>query len=628
MKILLLILILLSSKFIYSQDEVAKEYLIEEIKIESLKVATDIFDSPVRISILDKTKINSFNGDKLSDVLNHTSGFYIKNYGGGLSLQTISLNGLSTEQTLVLVDGQKMNSNQNSISDLSLISKSEIEKIEVINSGASAIYGSDAIAGVVNITTTKGKYNRPLSLNVEATSGSYGYGRLSTGLSFGVESFNLYAAFIREYAKNDFNYFFLNGNTIEEKNRSHSDYNTNSFYFNLNYKTGIHSELSLKSKYISAFRNLPGIESGNVPSKSNQTDENFDLQLDYSYHGKINFHSQTYFQNYLMKYILPSSINDFYKIFEVKNISQVSIENFTGGVEAGYSTLNSGNISDFKGRIKLSGFLSSVHSLGEKFKIYPSVRIDNYSDIDQTSFTAKTGFNYKPFSETDFNIRINAGKNFRAPTFNDLYWNNSGNLNLKPEKSYNLDAGFIYGFNFLSENIFNFSFTFIDYRDRIIWIPGTSGLWRPENVSGTESYIYFAGLESKIELSKNLFIGFSNSITLNKAIRTSNDELRGKRLSYVPLEQYQSALRINFKNIGLNLFYSLIGKRYSDQLNRNALPVTDILDGNINYSLKLFQTETTIRFEVNNILNADYQMVSGYPMPLRNFKLSLKLNYK
>ena len=60
--------------------------------------------------------------------------------------------------------------------------------------------------------------------------------------------------------------------------------------------------------------------------------------------------------------------------------------------------------------------------------------------------------NVKPFRDIKLNIKASAGNNYAAPTFNELYWKELGNKDLKPERSLNMEAGFIYGFNFISDN--------------------------------------------------------------------------------------------------------------------------------------------------------------------------------
>ena len=241
--------------------------------------------------------------------------------------------------------------------------------------------------------------------------------------------------------------------------------------------------------------------------------------------------------------------------------------------------------------------------------------------------TGKAGLNFRPLSTHDLHFRLNAGNNFRVPTFNDMYWLGAGNMNLLPETSVNIDVGGIYAFKFFTENIVNLNYSFIDYRDRITWLPGSTGAWRPENIDHSVSNIFSVTLESSL-VNINSFTAMMNlGLTFNDAYRISNDELNKNKLTYVPLEQFQSGLNLSLHGVSLNLYYSLIGKRYSDQQNKNFLPVTDILDGKVNYSFDLFRIKTKLSFEVNNIFNNNYQLISGYPMPLRNYRVSIKINY-
>ncbi len=86
-------------------------------------------------------------------------------------------------------------------------------------------------------------------------------------------------------------------------------------------------------------------------------------------------------------------------------------------------------------------------------------------------------------------------------------------------------------------------------------------------------------------------------------------------------------LSLNYKKTGLNLFYNLTGKRYTDFENVNFLPAIDYVEGNIFQDFKISKIKFRVKFEINNILNADYQIISGYPMPLRNYKINLNLEY-
>ncbi|HEX2787656.1 MAG TPA: hypothetical protein VHP32_07100, partial [Ignavibacteria bacterium] len=74
-------------------------------------------------------------------------------------------------------------------------------------------------------------------------------------------------------------------------------------------------------------------------------------------------------------------------------------------------------------------------------------------------------------------------------------------------------------------------------------------------------------------------------------------------------------------------FYSYFGRRFSDSENLNALKPASVIDGNIFYDLILENVHGQIKFEFNNLTNTDYQLISGYPLPLRNYLLTFNLKY-
>jgi len=91
----------------------------------------------------------------IPEILSHTPGINIQQYGGLGQLSTVSIRGSSAEQVLVLLDGIPLNTCQGGGVDFSTIPLDEVERIEVVRGGGTAVYGPDAIGGVVNIITTR-----------------------------------------------------------------------------------------------------------------------------------------------------------------------------------------------------------------------------------------------------------------------------------------------------------------------------------------------------------------------------------------------------------------------------------------------------------------------------------------
>jgi len=611
-------------------------YRVEEINVISTRTGSTVFTSPTSIKIIDEKQILSVNGDRLSDVLKTSGNVFLKSYGNNASLSTISLNGLGAEHTLILIDGKKQNSFQNSQSDLNLLPKDKIEKIEILNNGSSSIYGSNAIGGVVNIIT-KNEETDKMKVKVSGSYGSYGYGKYGVNIinSNGKLNYDLY--YFKEKSEDNFKYYYNDGIIKTEKERINNKFDADNIYLNLNYRLNKRNDLRLNSGYFSQTRNNPGIEAGTPPSASKQSDKNWNSNLIYKYNrdDKLIITSEINYQNNLMKYNEPGLSDSYYKNYVISGNTSISLRSDFIKNTTGIEYINAGiKGSSFYGDIsrkQYSVFSANEISLTDKLKFFPSVRLDYMSDLSKNVVTGKFGINYRPFDRYNLNFRASAGNNFSAPTFNELYWQNIGNRDLSPEKSINFDAGLIYRFTAFAENTVELNYTKIKIEDKIVWKPAEYGFWRPYNIDKSESNILSFDLKSKLSLSKNLNMGFAYNYTYNKSTKESSDypgdESQGKQIFYIPVEMSKMGFEAEYKGVSLNLFYSFTGRRYSDYANRNRLPVIDLLDGNIGYRFSLKNLSISTRLEINNILNEDYQVMQGYPMPLRNYKINLSLSY-
>lgn len=634
---LLYILLFLSFGVTSAQESSSKDTLFktDEINVISNRIETNIFWSPTSINLIDNNQVNSSNGERLSDILKSSGNIFIKSYGSNASLNTISLNGLGAEHTLILINGSKLNSFQNSQTDLSVIPKDKIEKIEILNNGASSIYGSNAIGGVVNIITNDNHSDKP-ELKITGSYGSYEQQKLSVEYNSSIDKLNFDILFSREKAKDNFKYYYDNGVDKITKERVNNDFNSNHLYINLDYKFNPENELKYNSGYFAQSRNLPGMETGTPPSYAEQKDFNWNNNFSYKhiFRKDLSFVSELNFQNNLMKYKDLISY-DFYKNRIISNTSflNLKIKNFknTTGYEVLYTDLNTGNYESLVHRNQYGVFSASEYVLKEKLKIFPSLRYDYISDINKNIVTGKLGINIKPLDKLNLNIRSSIGSNFSAPTFNELYWLSSGNLNLKPEKSINYDAGIIFGFDFITDNIIEINYTYINLDDKIVWKPAEMGLWKPLNIDKSESNIFSLNAKLKKIISKEFQVRLDYDYTYNKSEKMSEDypgdPSYGKQIFYVPIEISKINFEASYKKSGINLFYSFFGKRYSDFENKNSLPVIDLLDGNVYYSFGFSKITLSAKLEINNILNEDYSILPGYPMPLRNYKFIISLIY-
>ena len=123
----------------------------DSILITATRGPSLVAEIPSSVDIVNNKRITSRIPQNIAEVLQDVPGLFIKDYGGVSGLKTISLRGASTEQVLILMDGQRLNNAQNGQVDLGLISVQGVERIEVVRGANSALYGADAVGGVVNI---------------------------------------------------------------------------------------------------------------------------------------------------------------------------------------------------------------------------------------------------------------------------------------------------------------------------------------------------------------------------------------------------------------------------------------------------------------------------------------------
>ncbi len=167
-------LILLSSFVAYgneSSGESAEPVDLKPVVITGSRTAHRLEDSPVPVEVLTKEDIEASGGESVADVLDGQVGVRVQQTFQGASVQ---LQGLDSKYVLILVDGERVGGRIAGAVDLSRIYVENIERIEIVKGATCALYGSDAMGGVINIITRHS--DKPIQGNARIT---YGSGLLS-----------------------------------------------------------------------------------------------------------------------------------------------------------------------------------------------------------------------------------------------------------------------------------------------------------------------------------------------------------------------------------------------------------------------------------------------------------------
>lgn len=179
-----LVLLSLSAE-VSAQSNVAMQDSIPEIVVTGTGTEHYLKDAPVQTEVISRKMLDSYAGATLEDILSGLCASF--DFSAGDMGANMQLGGLSNGYILILVDGKKMHGDVGGQNNLGLIDPARIERIEIVKGAASALYGSDAIAGVVNIILKKHREN----ILIENTSrgGSYGEFRQSNTVQFKVGKF-------------------------------------------------------------------------------------------------------------------------------------------------------------------------------------------------------------------------------------------------------------------------------------------------------------------------------------------------------------------------------------------------------------------------------------------------------
>lgn len=175
-----------------AQQDVWRSDSLQEVVVTGTGTQHLLKDAPVQTEVISHRQLQQYAGKSIEDILaGLTASFAFNENDMGSHLQ---MNGLGNSYVLVLVDGRRLHGDNGGENDLSLIDPHNIEKIEIVKGASSALYGSDAIAGVINIITKK---HRQQGLMLENTSrfGSYGDIRQHNGIAWNIGKFSSYTNF-------------------------------------------------------------------------------------------------------------------------------------------------------------------------------------------------------------------------------------------------------------------------------------------------------------------------------------------------------------------------------------------------------------------------------------------------
>lgn len=552
------------------------------------------------------------NGPLLTSLLAFNSNIYFKENGYGM-VSSPAFRGTNASHTAVVWNGININSPLTGQLDFNTVTPFNYDDLVVRSGGSSVLYGTGAIGGSIHLNNQL-RFQEHFENRLMTGYGSFDTRSLNFKQDFGTKKWAYSLGVNTIVSDNDYR-FIETGDRNE--NAAFEQWGIN---FSAGHRLGASSLLKLYHQTQIGDRNLSGTLV--APGRSRYKDDRHQTQLHYQLgHGKTTsqvriahlYEQYRFFENKENPGFSFGKVNTLLARYQMDTELTPKIKLNTAlqftNLEGRGSNLGGVSRNDF------STILIAKHRLSEKFVYNLNARKDFITDFNAPWVY---GFDFAYSLTPKYSLKLNASRNFRVPTFNDLYWQPGGNLDLVTETSYQLDLGQQFRFGNMQ---FLLNGYYIDTQDMIRWLPSTNGIWSPVNVDSVTIY----GLEGEMDFSKEIGKQQSVELNLNYAYTVSKDDSTNEQLIYVPFHRGTGSVAYRFGVF--RAFYqhlyngavSIIGGELEDyQVTNVGLEYQSKSKNRWSYSLG---------FTLNNLFNAYYENVALRPMPNRNLQTYLILNF-
>ena len=219
-----------------------------------------------------------------------------------------------------------------------------------------------------------------------------------------------------------------------------------------------------------------------------------------------------------------------------------------------------------------------------------------------------------------YQLKLNASKNFRIPTYNDLYWQGLGNPNLQPEKSYQAELTNVFHWE---ENRLTITGYYNSVTNLLQWVPDISGVFRPQNTNNVEIY----GVESILNLQKS-FGKHTVTGAATFAYTVSENKDTGRQLIYVPFYKVTASVGYQYKKFTAYYQYLNTDEVFTTTDHATEHILDSYMVANLGAEYNLGKDNTyKLGAQVLNLWDESYESVLNRPMPGRNFNIYMQLKF-
>lgn len=634
---------------------------LKEVEVMARRPAEDV----VPAQTLSGAELRRLNSNSVADAMRYFAGVQVKDYGGVGGIKTVNVRSMGTNHTGVVYDGVALGNAQNGQIDLGQFSLDNMQELSLYNGQKSRIlqpakdFGN---AGTIYLQTRIPRFDEGETYHFRASfrTGSFDLinpsALVELQLSDHVNA-SLAAEWVNSSGRYKFRYRRINpdGTTAYDTTavRQNGDINATRIELNLN-GSFAKGTWHLKGYNYNSERGIPGAIVNNVWRRGERLwDNNSFLQVRTSFHsGKWTMLNHLKYAFYKTHYVNNDdrtlTVDNLYRQKEayLSSAHELALTDFWE-VSASYDFQWNGLQTDLVGFApanRFSNYISAATSLDfGRVKMQGSLLAtlihDHTSAIENKSATSSSNnrltpsvfLSVYPFRTPDFSLRAFYKNSFRMPTFNDLYYTEMGNASLKPERVRQYNVGVAY--DHTANGFWNACRVSVDgyynrVTDKIVAYPkGAQFRWTMLNLGEVD----IKGLDLNASLTVNpwrdMLLTLRGQYTFQHAIDVTNasDSYYRDQIPYIPRHSGSVVVNGQWRGWGVNYSWIYVGQRYSQQENilYNRLQPWYTSDLSVSKDFKINKLDCRGLLEINNLLNQDYDVIANYPMPKRNFRVTL-----
>ncbi|MCK0179489.1 TonB-dependent receptor [Flavobacteriaceae bacterium S0862] len=579
---------------------------LDSVVITSSRIDLPFKENSRTITVISAQEIAQSPAINITELLQQVAGVDMRRRGVNGMQADLYIRGGSFDQTLILVDGIKVEDAQTGHHTMNMALPIEvIQRIEIIKGPAARVFGQNAFTGAINIVTK----NSTVDVNSAGFQvGSFGQQHITgtTGIDFNRTSIIAHAS-VNTSDGYRFNTDFKNQNYFIKGtfNKNHTPINLIGYFTDRKFgSNGFYASPLATNQYEETQSSLVGVTSTYKK-------------------GNITLKPRLYWKRNQDMYLFVRHIPSIYRNLHITNkvggevnVSYKSDFGVTGfGVDIAKVYLSSNNLGD-RDRFMANAFLEHRFTFAnDKLDVTPGIAVNYFSDF---KFHAFPGIDIGYKVNDNIKIYANAGYTYRIPTYTDLFYSDPttlGNENLDPEEALSEELGIKYTKGNFSGSIAVFnrdSNNLIDYAKE-----KSDDLWKATNIQDLNTI----GLEANASINYTMN-GFNQNITLgytylDEDLKTS--KVNFSRYSINSLQHHATAsFRTQFlKNFRQSIAYKFAKRTEGTDNDYHVVDVKATLD------LQSFE----ISVIGNNIFNTNYTETNLVPMPKGNVLIAAKYKF-